>query len=211
MLFHAEANVLPPFFVFLKVKWLSLYSHLKDKGNMCSASTQCILGGSSPPGITMFCHFCEGGQELADCFSADWTVSVVITHLCHCNMKIALNKWANEHSCVPIKLFIKPGGGSDVAPDSGFPTYTQDILTMISSLLFSHSVVSNSVTSWTAALQASLSFTISWNLLKLTSIESAMPSNHLILCHLLLLLPSIFSSIRDFYSELALHIRWPKY
>ena len=67
------------------------------------------------------------------------------------------------------------------------------------------------VTPWTAALQASLTFTISWSLLKLMSIELMMPSNHLILCHLLLLLPSIFPSLRIFSSELALHIRWPKY
>ena len=65
------------------------------------------------------------------------------------------------------------------------------------------------VTPWTAALQASLSFTISQSLLELMSIESMQPSNHLILCHLLLLLP--FSSIRVFSNELALFIRWPKY
>ena len=59
--------------------------------------------------------------------------------------------------------------------------------------------------------QASLSFTISQSLCKLMSTESVMPSNHLILCHHLLLLPSIFPSIRVFSSELALHIRWPKY
>ena len=64
---------------------------------------------------------------------------------------------------------------------------------------------------WTAALQASLSFTTSWSLLKLTSTESVMPSNHLMLCHPLLILPSIFPNIRVFSSELALHIRWPKY
>ena len=67
------------------------------------------------------------------------------------------------------------------------------------------------VTPWTAACQASLSFTISWSLLKLMSVESVMPSNHLIVYHLLLLLPSIFTSIRVFTNELALHIRWPKY
>ena len=66
-------------------------------------------------------------------------------------------------------------------------------------------------TLWTTALQASLSFTISWSLLKLTSLESMMPSNHLILCYPLLLLPSIFPSIRVFSSESALRIRWPKY
>ena len=67
------------------------------------------------------------------------------------------------------------------------------------------------VTPWTAACQASLSFTISQNFLKLMSIELIMPSNHLILCCLLLFLPSIFSIIRIFSNECALHIRRPKY
>ena len=67
------------------------------------------------------------------------------------------------------------------------------------------------VTSWTAAHQASLSITNSWSLLKLMSIESVMPSNHLILCCPLLPLPSIFPSIRVFSNESVLHIRWPKY
>ena len=64
---------------------------------------------------------------------------------------------------------------------------------------------------WTAACQASLSITNSQSLLKLISIESVMPSNHLILCRLLLLLPSILPSIRVFSSESVLCIRWPKY
>ena len=67
------------------------------------------------------------------------------------------------------------------------------------------------VTPWTAACQASLSITNPWSLLKLMSIESVMPSNHLILCHPLLFLLSIFPSIRGFSSESVLHIRWPKY
>ena len=66
-------------------------------------------------------------------------------------------------------------------------------------------------TPWTAACQASLSITSSWSLLKLMSIESVMPSNHLILCHPLLLLPSVFPSIRVFPNESVLRIRWPKY
>ena len=66
------------------------------------------------------------------------------------------------------------------------------------------------VTSWTAAHKSPLSSTISQNLLKLTSIELVMPSNHLILCCPFLLLPSIFPSIRVFSSESVLHIRWPK-
>ena len=61
------------------------------------------------------------------------------------------------------------------------------------------------------ALQVSQSFTISWSLLKLMSIESVMPPNHLILCHPLLLLPSIFPSIRVFSNKSVLPIRWPKY
>ena len=66
-------------------------------------------------------------------------------------------------------------------------------------------------TPWTAACQVSLSITNSRSLLKLMSIESVMPSNHLILCHPLLLLPSIFPSIRVFSNESVLRIKWPKY
>ena len=66
-------------------------------------------------------------------------------------------------------------------------------------------------TQWTAACQASLSTTNTWTLLKLMSIESVIPSNHLILCCPLLFLPSIFPSIRAFSKESALHIRWPRY
>ena len=67
------------------------------------------------------------------------------------------------------------------------------------------------VTPWTAARQASLSITNSWSLLKLMSIEFVIPSSHLILCCPLLLLPSIFSSIRVFSNESVFCIRWPKY
>ena len=78
-------------------------------------------------------------------------------------------------------------------------------------LLFSHCHVRLFENRCTAAHQAPLSFTISWSLLKLISIESVIPSNHLILCHPLLLLLSIFASIRIFSNESALHIRWPMY
>ena len=71
--------------------------------------------------------------------------------------------------------------------------------------------MSDFATPWTAAYQASLSLTISHSLLKFMSIESVMPSNHLILCHPLLLLPSIFPSIRVFSDEWMSRIRWPKY
>ena len=79
------------------------------------------------------------------------------------------------------------------------------------SVQFSCSVVSNSATPWTTARQASLSITNSGTLSKLMSIESVMLSNHLILCCPLLLLPSIFPSIRVFSNESALCIKWPKY
>ena len=75
----------------------------------------------------------------------------------------------------------------------------------------SHSHVQLFATPWTAACQASLSIANSWSLLKLMSIKSVMPSNHLILCCPLLLLPSIFPSIRVFSNESVLCIRWPKY
>ena len=75
----------------------------------------------------------------------------------------------------------------------------------------SFSCVQLFATPWTAAHQASLSFTISQSLLKFMSIESVMLSNHLILCHPLLLLPSIIQSIKVFSNELALCIRWLKY
>ena len=84
----------------------------------------------------------------------------------------------------------------------------------MSPIQFSHSVVSESL--WSRELQApghqaSLSITNSQSLLKLISIESVMPSNHLILCHPLFFMPSIFPSIRVFTNESVLYIRWPKY
>ena len=93
--------------------------------------------------------------------------------------------------------------------------YLHDIYSYISSttqriIQFICSVMSDSVTPWTAAHQASLSITNSQSLPKLMSIESVMSFNHLILCHPLLLPPSIFPSIRVFSNESVLHIRWPK-
>ena len=84
-------------------------------------------------------------------------------------------------------------------------------LLVSSSVQISHSVMSDSATPWIAARQASLPITNSRSLLRLLSIRSVMPSNHLILFHPLLLLPSIFSSIRVFTNESILRIRWLKY
>ena len=84
-------------------------------------------------------------------------------------------------------------------------------LWLFSSIQISQAVMSDFGTPWTAARQASLSITNSWSFLKLMSMQSVMPSNHLILCHPLLLSPSIFPSIRFFSNESVLCIRWPKY
>ena len=87
--------------------------------------------------------------------------------------------------------------------DGGSPRGSSRVSTCLLLLsLFSHRVVSNSATPWTAACQAPLSSTVSQSLLKFISIESVILSNHLIFCHLLLLLPSVFPSIRVFSSEL---------
>ena len=96
-------------------------------------------------------------------------------------------------------------------PSREEPRFPQWEMDPAPGLLFSHSVVSDSETPWTAAHQACLSLTISQSLLRLISIKSVIPSNHLILCHSLLLLPSILPSIRVFSNELVLRIRRPKY
>ena len=88
---------------------------------------------------------------------------------------------------------------------------TIDQIAIISSVEFSRSVMSDSATLWTSACHTSLSITNYRSSLKPMSIESVMPSNHLILCRPLLLLPSIFPSIRVFSNESALPIRWPNY
>ena len=105
-----------------------------------------------------------------------------------CSKSCPLSWWLRDQTTSPSAMQYKP----------------------VVSAQSSRSVVSDSETPWTAARQASLSITSSWTLLKLISIESVMTSNHLILCHPLLLPPSIFPSIRVFSNELALHIRWPK-
>ena len=97
---------------------------------------------------------------------------------------------------------------------SGLPHYRQSETPgkpSIQSVHFSHSVVWLFAMSWTARWQASLSIINSWSLLKLMPIEVVMPSNHLILCHPLLFLPSIFPSIRAFSNESVPCIRWSKY
>ena len=114
----------------------------------------------------------------------------------------------------PVCFFLPPQPFSQPRLEAAYVPVRKE---QVSPLLTSLVVVVRSLgcvwlfaMAWTAASQASLCFTISWNLLRFMSIVSVMLSNHLILCHPLLLLPSIFPSIRIFSNELALRIRWPK-
>ena len=106
---------------------------------------------------------------------------------------------------VPTTCHMDPFGHSWLLPPQFHGVETS------SSVQFSRSVMSDSATPWIVAHQASLSITNSWSSLKLTSIESVMPSSHLILCRPLLLLPPIPPSIRVFSNESTLRMRWPKY
>ena len=108
------------------------------------------------------------------------------------------------------KIISKTGTVDIMETDMTWNLYVISYILFIS-VQFSRSVVSDSATPWIVARQASLSITNSQSLLKLTSIESVMPSSHLILCHPLLLLPPIPHSIRVFSNESTLHMRRPKY
>ena len=118
-----------------------------------------------------------------------------------------------DKSCPDKTLFLSVSGRMFLEKISiWFSRLSKEYLpSLIQTIQLSCSVVSDSATPWTAARQASLSITNSRSLLELMSMESVMPSNHLILCHLLLLLPSIFPSSRVFSNESVLRIRWPKY
>ena len=132
-----------------------------------------------------------------------WRLNPVLQQLLTFNMPWRVE---GEALCAPKKLVEQVFRKLDI-----FRNCFHDPNPCISSylsLLLSH--VWLFATPWIAACQASLSFTISWSLLKLMSTESMMPSNQLILCHTLLL-PSVFPSIKVFSNELALRIRWPKY
>ena len=108
-----------------------------------------------------------------------------------------------------VAAAVRPRGLNNTSVSGGHPPKARTFVVVV--IVRSLSCVRLFVTPWTATCQASLSFTISRSLLKLMSVESVMPSNHLILCRPLLLLPSVFPSIRVFSNASVLHIRWPKY
>ena len=117
-------------------------------------------------------------------------------------------KWRHRHRDQTCRRQQWSGVEGIIKWEIGIYLYTLPILQISSVQSFS---VQLFVTPWTTAHQASLSITNSWSFFKLMSTESVMPSNHLSLCHPLLLLPSIFLNIRVFSNESVLHIRWPKY
>ena len=120
-----------------------------------------------------------------------------------------------EHSFLKCLHHSFPQSNVTFSRGPSYEKFGTSILHIYPTLYFSSvhwlSRVRLFATPWTAACQASLSITNSRSLLKLTSIESMMPSDHFILCRPLLVLPSIFPSIRGFSSESVGHIRWPKY
>ena len=132
----------------------------------------------------------------------------------HVQIHIHTHIFGKESTCNVGDPSSIPGSGRSSGEGTGYPlqySWTSLVAQSISQSVQSFSRVWLFMTTWTAACQASLSIANSGSLLKLMSIESVMPSNHLILCHPLLLPPSIFSSIRHFSNESVLRIRWPQY
>ena len=125
-------------------------------------------------------------------------VNFILTH-------IYLSNCSLHHSTNHFLLRITSSQNSFICMLSILPWSLQKVIVVVQS----PSCVQLFVTPWTAAHQASLSFTLSWSLLKFMSIELVMPSDHLILCHPFSFLPSIYPSIRVFSNESALCIRWP--
>ena len=144
-----------------------------------------------------------------------WLLSAVAPlaaeHGSKCAGFSSCSMWAQELRCMGL-VALRHVGSSRTRDQTCVPCIGRRILIHCQfSFQFSRSVVSDSVIPWTAACQVSLSITNSQSLLKLMSIASVMPSNHLILCHPLFCLPSIFLSIRVFSNESVLHIRRPKH
>ena len=150
------------------------------------------------------------GRKESDTTELNWTESLLTEVLRHCSL--IYNLWTywshlkpSSWDSSPEDSLLSLGFSSDTpVKGSTFNTTLHHSVQLLSHARFS-------VTPWTAACQASLSITNSQSLLKLMSIALVMPSNQLILCHPLLLLPWIFPSIRVFSNEPVLHIRWPKY
>ena len=157
----------------------------------------CLQSFPASGSFPMSQFFSPGGQRIGASASASAEGLLTSSLRLSMRVRVSLSLQRGEGLFAKTKISCRPS-----------PWSTHRV--QFSSVQFSHSVVSFA-TPWTAAHQAYLFITNSQSLLKLMSIESEMPSNHLILCCPLFLLPSIFPSIRVFSNESALHIRWPKY
>ena len=149
-----------------------------------------------------------GHSEKADIYKSVTDPSLESNDAEHWSWLSAPRTIINKYLLLHLSLFVYAGNYLNLLIYLFGCTFIYFLL--LHTVQFSHSVVSDSVTPWTAACQASLSITNSRSLLKFMFIESVMPSNHLILCRPLVL-PSIFPSIRVFSNESVLHIKWPKY
>ena len=155
-----------------------------------------------------YCSCCLVTSVASNSFVTLWTV----THQAHLSMEFSRQEYWSGLPCPPAGDLPDPGiEPMNPALANGFFTSEPHGKPLRLSFVQLLSRVQLFATPWTAAHQASLSFTISKSLLKLMSSELMMPSNHLILCHTLLFLPPMFPRIRVFSSESALCIRWPKY
>ena len=152
-----------------------------------------------------YCSCCLVTSVASNSFVTLWTV----THQAPLSMEFSRQEYWSGLPCPPAGDLPDPGiEPMNPALANGFFTSEPHGKPLRLSFVQLLSRVQLFATPWTAAHQASLSFTISKSLLKLMSIQLVMPTNHLILCHPLLL-PSVFPSIRVFSNESALHIRWP--
>ena len=155
-----------------------------------------------------YCSCCLVTSVASNSFVTLWTV----THQAPLSMEFSRQEYWSGLPCPPAGDLPDPGiEPVNPALAKGFFTSEPHGKPLRLNFVQLLSRVQLFATPWTAAHQASLSFTISKSLLKLVSSELMMPSNHLILCHTLLFLPSMFPRIRVFSSESALCIRWPKY
>jgi len=155
-----------------------------------------------PPPISLHLHYVRHTDHICSCLRA-FALAVVSSWNALSNPRFS-HSLRTQSS--PLQRCIPKPPGLNLSCPTLLPPLTFSV-----QLVQSLSRVQIFATPWTAAPQASLSITNSWSLLKFMSIESVMPSNHLILCHPLLLPPSIFPSIRVFSNESVLCMKWPKY
>ena len=192
----------------MNVLWIIFWS-VVNHVYVCTHVSECICPSSPVGHVAGLMDFLYKERVVsAQCYtrsSCEVSASGIMSVFCLPKILSILMIEMSTKCSVSIKPFSEHFLISNLF--NAFSVHIEDQFSSVQSL----SRVQLLATPWTAAHQASLSITNSQSLLKLMSIESVMPSNHLILCGPLLLLPSIFPSIRDFSNESALCIRWSKY